>query len=1026
MSWESNIHPMSLTPHLRVVRRTLLAFAIFTFSSLAHAVNALRRFDVPAGDAARTLPLFAEQADREIVFSLAAVKGARTNAVSGELTASEALSRLVAGTGLAVTRDTATGAFAVRAERSIPNAERTAPAPAANRPLPAAPSNSEVIELSAFVTKADSGWIGSSSLIGSRTNEEIANLPLSIDAITSEFMKDTNSLMMEDAGRWIAGFEGPSNMVLSRNDNDTVDPVSYRGMVVGDRQVGQSTRNFFLWYAPTDTYNVDRIDFNKGSNSIMFGDASPGGQTSTYTKQARFNNFAEFIGQYGSYDSYRAQLDINRKLTDRLALRLNLVQRANHTYTNFSEQGFRAADLAVTYRPTQTTIVRVEAEGGEFNRHRSDNTIAVLSNPAPGRGFNTNNRWYYTSDGAIIPRNAANPLPAVDTTGPGGTTLSLLDGQSQDIRLPSGAIKRFTGFDKAFNILGTQNNQDRNYTVVSAWVEQRIGKLSLEAAYNQQNTYQVRNDSTFPTTFNVDGAGRPYVDMGWDKKVFGNRVKIGRLTAAYPFSAGKWLRQYLVATFGTQRDYNYSERLTLANFAALTPGQLAPNHQIITRAYLDSPDVNSDAFWDRLSVAGLPRTAAFQPGWYETTDVNRPFVDIRYQRTQSATLSGNYFNGRLRSLLGVRHDALSRKRITRIPVDAIGQQIYLGDPDAVPDAYSYDPQFALSSTIWNGGLSYTLFKNLNVYGSYSESFRWQSGSMFDGPFLPPVTGETKEVGIKGAILDGKLTYTASVYRIDRLNSSFAWSPDILTPTQLEDLINPNNVLPGDPKYTRVATGLNNEHRTVLSSERSKGYDLTLQLQRIRGVQARFTFSHNDISSQRDMSTLAAYLKAATDRTAAANAAGGNPALAEQALLITNANTILAANLNVPAVTGSRSRPNAANLLLDYEFARDTRFRGLRVAVGGNWRSAYNLGIINGVPITGNPTFPVMAYAIYRKKILGHSASFRLGVENAYDLINGNSPYRRTGIYNARPDGSLNYSYRYLDPTTWNLTTTVSF
>jgi len=48
------------------------------------------------------------------------------------------------------------------------------------------------------------------------------------------------------------------------------------------------------------------------------------------------------------------------------------------------------------------------------------------------------------------------------------------------------------------------------------------------------------------------------------------------------------------------------------------------------------------------------------------------------------------------------------------------------------------------------------------------------------------------------------------------------------------------------------------------------------------------------------------------------------------------------------------------------------------------------------------------------------------VDNLYEVANGNSTYRRTGFYNVRTDGSLNYAYRYVDPATWNFTTTVNF
>jgi hypothetical protein len=54
----------------------------------------------------------------------------------------------------------------------------------------------EVFELSPFSvdTSGDQGWRASQTLTGSRTNQELKNVPLSVDALTSEFMEDLRSI----------------------------------------------------------------------------------------------------------------------------------------------------------------------------------------------------------------------------------------------------------------------------------------------------------------------------------------------------------------------------------------------------------------------------------------------------------------------------------------------------------------------------------------------------------------------------------------------------------------------------------------------------------------------------------------------------------------------------------------------------------------------------------------------------------------------------------------------------------------
>ena len=59
---------------------------------------------------------------------------------------------------------------------------------------------------------------------------------------------------------------------VMENDNQGGN-FSFRGMT----QVNNISRNYFRWFIPSDTYNVERLDFGKGSNSLIFGEVEPGG-----------------------------------------------------------------------------------------------------------------------------------------------------------------------------------------------------------------------------------------------------------------------------------------------------------------------------------------------------------------------------------------------------------------------------------------------------------------------------------------------------------------------------------------------------------------------------------------------------------------------------------------------------------------------------------------------------------------------------------------------------------------------------
>lgn len=106
--------------------RLFVAFLLtggLTLSGLA--AEAVKSFNVPAGDAIATLKQAAQQAGMEIMFPAATVQGVKTAAVNGELTPRAALDKMLDGTGLVAVQDEKTGALAVK-KGPLPNAPRVA------------------------------------------------------------------------------------------------------------------------------------------------------------------------------------------------------------------------------------------------------------------------------------------------------------------------------------------------------------------------------------------------------------------------------------------------------------------------------------------------------------------------------------------------------------------------------------------------------------------------------------------------------------------------------------------------------------------------------------------------------------------------------------------------------------------------------------------------------------------------------------------------------------------------------------
>lgn len=206
---------------------------------------------------------------------------------------------------------------------------QTAPAPETTPP-PA--TDDAIIELSPFEVNAanDKGYTATNTLGGTRINTELRDLGTAISVVTSQFLKDTGStnstsLLQYTTNTEVAGvsgnFGGVGNtpqvtergQLLRPNANTRV-----RGLDAAD-----NTRDFFLSDVPWDSYNVDRVDIQRGANAMLFGVGSPAGIINANLNPAKFENAFKIENRIGSYGSLRNTADFNvRLLKNELGLRV--------------------------------------------------------------------------------------------------------------------------------------------------------------------------------------------------------------------------------------------------------------------------------------------------------------------------------------------------------------------------------------------------------------------------------------------------------------------------------------------------------------------------------------------------------------------------------------------------------------------------------------------------------------------------------------------------------------------------------
>ncbi len=246
----------------------------------------------------------------------------------------------------------------------------------------------EIITLSPFEVNAavDTGYQATQTLAGTRIRTDLKDVGSAISVITKDFMQDvgatdSSTLLQYTTNAEVAGTRGT---YAGLGDGSSVDESrTLRSPITGQRVRGldaaDNTRDFFATDIPWDGFNTDRIDIQRGPNSILFGLGSPAGIVNQQTRNAEFRNLGSVEFRTGSYGSNRAAFDVNQTLVDDvLALRVDAVWDDEKFQQEPAYERDRRIYGAVRFDPKLfgrgfRTSLRAKFEHGEIDANRPRN-----------------------------------------------------------------------------------------------------------------------------------------------------------------------------------------------------------------------------------------------------------------------------------------------------------------------------------------------------------------------------------------------------------------------------------------------------------------------------------------------------------------------------------------------------------------------------------------------------------------------------------------------------------------------------
>jgi catecholate siderophore receptor len=203
--------------------------------------------------------------------------------------------------------------------------------------------------------------------------------------ITEEQIKDQSLLGLKDAIQYSPG-------VMAGQGEGNRDSIWFRGNQSTSDLFVDGVRDDVQYYR--DLYNIDRVEVLMGPNGMIFGRGGVGGVINRVVKEAAWENKNEIKIQGGAYDHKRSSLDLNNRIDETLAVRVNAMIEDSGSFRQGVESERKAINPTFTFKPSDKTKVVVGME--YFNDKRtSDRGIPSVDNGLKSYPYSTSRSTFF-------------------------------------------------------------------------------------------------------------------------------------------------------------------------------------------------------------------------------------------------------------------------------------------------------------------------------------------------------------------------------------------------------------------------------------------------------------------------------------------------------------------------------------------------------------------------------------------------------------------------------------------------------
>lgn len=598
----------------------------------------------------------------------------------------------------------------------------------------------KIFELSPFTVNAedDKGYRATNTISGTRLNALIKDLPMPIEVITDEFIKDTGATDLREALGYSAGIILTSqNDAGAGNSFSTIGGVhNPEGATSNKNQTTYKVRGFITDSTLRDGYrrqfasdsaNIGRVEVIRGPAALLYGIGNFGGIVNYMPKLPPSEKSQDLTIGIGNDGHFRAVHNIGSPLGGAWDAKFNLtsVYEENGSFTELKKDDHTFFAPIFTFKPTEKTDVTLDFEFYEGTNR--------------GTGFQSiRARAGVTDQQDRLERAGFLTFPDKDIrtmrwSGPD----TFVKSKTRNSR-----IQITHKFSDNFNVLLGYNASKGEFDTrdVGGGIETSVGPLNLRDTVTIVPADAVNGDGEFEAGPIDDAIFRGT----WRESSEESSRDQLRLEANYSFDL-----------------FADSELWGLKNSFLLGYSDESTDKDVTSAGTLQ----DEFFYWN-------PTDSSYIRYGYNGDGTAAPDVTNIAMNSDSASNEGTYLvyqgkwlNDRLTFVGGARRDTNGLSSFTENFRDG-----------STSSSLSEDQ----SENTTQFGLSFALNERISLYALEAEGIMPNFDGKRDvyGDPMQAVTAKSHEVGVKFDLIEGKLSGTISKYRIEQTGTPifYWWAP----------------------------------------------------------------------------------------------------------------------------------------------------------------------------------------------------------------------------------------------------------